>query len=267
MDATVIRLEAGAASDRPEAAAGRARPGMGEGTTETRPPERAPGSEGIETALATGLTSLQIDCGRDSIVRLTQYLALLARWNRVYNLSAIREPDRMLSHHLLDSLSVLPHLQRAGDQSGNARMRVLDVGSGAGFPGIPLALVWPELEVRLVEPVGKKAAFLRQCAAELGLQDRLVVHAQPVEHLAPCSPDHIICRAFASLPEFVAAIARQRAPFTRIWAMKGRTPQAEIAALPAPWRVAGLHALVVPGLHAERHLLELTTAELNAPET
>jgi 16S rRNA (guanine527-N7)-methyltransferase len=186
---------------------------------------------------------------------LLRYLELLSKWNRIYNLSAIRDPASMLTHHLLDSLAVMPVLVRA---TAPGAVRLMDVGSGAGLPGIPLALAWPELVVDLVEPVGKKAAFLRQCALELGLAERLTVHGEGVARVAPLAPEHIVCRAFASLRDFVIAIELQATVQTRVWAMKGRYPDKELAALPAPWRMVGAHSIVVPGLNAQRHLIELS---------
>ena len=169
----------------------------------------------------------------------------------------------MLTHHLLDSLSVMPFLLGA---TARGTVRLMDVGSGAGLPGIPLALAWPDWVVHLVEPVGKKAAFLRQCAIELGLTERLTVHAEAVARVIPLAPQHIICRAFASLHDYVTAIDAQATTESRVWAMKGRYPDEELAALPAPWRMVGAHSIVVPGLDAQRHLIELSRTPRQPPE-
>lgn len=212
---------------------------------------------------AVGVIGIDIRSGLES--DLLCYLKLLYKWNGVYNLSAIRDPESMLTHHLLDSLAILPTLMAAGGQ-GSEPLRLVDVGSGAGLPGIPLALAWPGLVVHLVEPVGKKAAFLRQCAVELSLSGRLFVHAEAITFVQDLRPHHIICRAFASLTEFVAGIDRQMTSVTRIWAMKGRYPHDEVAALPAPWRVIAAHPISVPGLDAQRHLIELSRNPLQSVE-
>ncbi len=265
------------------------------GTTPEFDPSR------LRDALDAGLADLSLDLALDERERLLSYLSLLQRWNRVYNLTAIRDPAAMLVQHLLDSLAVLPFLRAlaggdptlrsatatatatatafcSGDVAqppaqANAERTdsamgampadlvhmsgpsLLDVGSGAGLPGIPLAIAWRALRVDLVEPVGKKAAFLRQCVGELGLAGRVRAHGCRVEQLAPGAFDVIVCRAFASLADFVRAIEAQVGPATRVLALKGQRPEAEIAALPHGWRVDGLQALNVPGLDAERHLV------------
>lgn len=192
---------------------------------------------------------------------LLDYLALLAKWNGVYNLTAIRDPEQMLTRHLLDSLAIVAPLagtlpQRDGVPGG----RVVDVGSGAGLPGVVLAIAWPQVEVLLVEPVGKKAAFLRQCQSDLALAN-LRVAADRVEALDDAlrqpPPDLIVCRAFASLAEYLAAVERLAGPATTVAAMKGVLPTAEIAALPSAWIVAAALPVHVPGLSADRHLLLL----------
>ena len=215
--------------------------------------------------LDAGLAAQGIALPAEDQRRLLVYLALLEKWNRVYNLSAIREPAKMLSHHILDSLSVLKPVILEHAPAGRA-LRLLDVGSGAGLPGIPLAIAYPTLELDLVEPVGKKAAFLRQCVLELGLAARVRVHACAVERLAPCDPDRIICRAFASLADYVQGIRSQVRDHTQVWAMKGRYPHEEVKALQPPWRVVQTLVLDVPGLDAERHLLQLTPTSCLEPE-
>lgn len=207
---------------------------------------------------------------------LLDYLALLVKWNGVYNLTAIRDPEQMLTQHLLDSLAVVAPLaaslpQRDGSPAG----RIVDVGSGAGLPGVVLAIAWPLAEVLLVEPVGKKAAFLQQCRSELGLTN-LRVAADRVEALDDAlrkpPPDLIVCRAFASLAAYVVAVERLAGPATVVAAMKGVLPTAEIAGLPSAWGVAAALPVHVPGLSAARHLLLLrrdaggATAPSPAPE-
>jgi 16S rRNA (guanine527-N7)-methyltransferase len=212
--------------------------------------------------LAEGLDQLGVDLQASTQEALLRYLSLLARWNRVYNLSAIREPGQMLTHHLLDSLAVLPLLKASVKADRDHAPSLIDVGAGAGLPGLPLALAWPSLRVVLAEPVGKKAAFLRQCVAELGLSHRVKVHGDRIEALAtPVPPaDQIICRAFASLADFIRAIDHLVTPRTQVWAMKGRRPTEELDRLPASWRLADLHTIEVPRLGAQRHLLRLEPA-------
>jgi 16S rRNA (guanine527-N7)-methyltransferase len=169
----------------------------------------------------------------------------------------------MLTQHLLDCLSVVGPLQRAlseGSPPPTHQPVVLDVGSGAGLPGLVLALAWSALEVDLVEPVGKKAAFLRQSVSELGLVGRVRVHGCRIQEVKlPRVPDLAICRAFASLAEFVRLIAPLVAPSTRVFAMKGQRHEieAEAAELAPPWQVVETVSLSVPGLDAARHLVRL----------
>ena len=211
----------------------------------------------LRERLLAGLAELALDASLAD--RLLDYLALLVKWNGVYNLTAVREPDAMLRQHLLDSLSVVvPLATRLPQRDGAPSARIVDVGSGAGLPGIVLALAWPRAHVMLVEPVGKKAAFLRQCQGELALTN-LEVKATRVESLgAPEAgqvPDLVVCRAFASLADFATAIDRLVGPHTLIAAMKGATPDDEIAALPPRWAVTEVLPLRVPALDAARHLV------------
>jgi 16S rRNA (guanine527-N7)-methyltransferase len=225
---------------------------------------RAPARAELAARLAEGCGALNLRVGFDERERLLAYLDLLQRWNRVYNLTAIRDPSDMLAQHLLDSLAVLRPLEEAAGREATRRVApgpcLLDVGSGAGLPGMALALAWPALEADLVEPVGKKAAFLRQSVAELGLARRVRVHEGRIQEARlPRAPDLAICRAFASLNEFVGLIEPFLTPETVVFAMKGQRQEieAEAAALAPGWRVADVTALVVPGLGAARHLVEL----------
>ena len=182
--------------------------------------------------------------------QLSDYLALLAKWNRTYNLTAIREPARMVTHHLLDSLAVLPHLPQS------AELRLLDVGSGGGLPGIPLAIARPDWRVVMVDPNHKKAAFLTQAAIELGLANA-AARAVRVEDLRGEAPfDVVISRAFADLATFAASSARHVAPLGMLAAMKGVHPTEEIAELGDAFAIEPV-ALDVPGLDATRHLVLL----------
>lgn len=200
--------------------------------------------------LAEGIAALDLDLPPGSADKLAAYLALLAKWNKVYNLTSIRAPEEMITHHLLDALAVLPVLQKsalAGRHYGLA-----DVGSGAGLPGLVLAIACPDWSVTSVEAVEKKAAFQRQAKIELELSN-VSIHCGRVEALQE-KFDAVISRAFASLADFVKHAGHLA---DCLWAMKGRYPADEIAALPAGWRVAASHELHVPGLAAERCLLQV----------
>lgn len=212
--------------------------------------------------LATGIEQLGLHVPAMAAEQLAGYLALLHKWNATYNLTAIRDPQRMLTHHLLDSLAVLPVLEAWHDEkSALARrhgaepqaLRLVDVGSGAGLPGLLLAMVRPAWSIVSVEAVAKKAAFQRQALIELAIGNVEVV-GERIERLALHGCDGVISRAFASLADFVA-LAGHLAPV--LWAMKGALPQAELAALPAGWQLAATTRLTIPGLDAERHLLRL----------
>lgn len=200
-------------------------------------------------ALARGLEALGLPA--DLEAPLAAYMALLLHWNRAYNLTALTDPVQMITHHLLDSLAVRPWLQGS---------RIADIGSGAGFPGIPLAIADPGLSVVLVDAVGKKVRFQKQVILELGLAQVSAVQAR-VENYRPERPfDTVISRAFAATREFVAVAGHLAGPGGRLLAMKGRDPAAELSDLPAPWQVTAVHPVTVPGLSAARHLVELRRA-------
>ena len=189
--------------------------------------------------------------------KLVSYIELLAKWNRTYNLTAIREPERMVTHHVLDALAVLPHLSGETDRPG---LRVLDVGSGGGVPAIPLAIARPSWHVVALDSSHKKGAFLQQAVIELSLPNAEAVIAR-VEDYAPSAPfDVVISRAFSDLATFAATSARHLAPGGRLVAMKGVFPDEEVALLPPPFRVVAAPALAVPGLDAERHLIVMERA-------
>lgn len=205
--------------------------------------------------LAEGLRALEIDADDAVIDRLLGYRDLLARWNRVHNLTAVRDPQAMLSHHLLDSLSVSRYLR--GE-------RVLDIGSGAGLPGLPLAVVNPERYFVLLDASAKRVRFLRQVVLELGLGNVEAVHAR-IERYRPETPfATVISRAFASLGDFAAVACAQLAGDGHMLAMKGRYPAQELQALPAGVRLHAVYTLEVPGLDAQRHLVDLV-CESGAP--
>ncbi len=197
--------------------------------------------------LKSGAAELGLSLSDVQFEQLLGYLALIQKWNKVYNLTAVRDPQEMLTHHLLDSLTaVVPLVRHTGGQPA----KVLDVGSGGGLPGIVLAICRPELDVSCVDTVGKKAAFIQQVAASLKLPNLQGIHARVETLTGPF--DVICCRAFASLPDFVnwsrGALAGQG-----VWmAMKGKQPQAEIEGLPADVHVFHVEPLTVPGLDVER---------------
>lgn len=195
--------------------------------------------------LALGLT-LPADAER----RLLDYLRLLAKWSSAYNLTAVRDPSEMVTRHLLDSLAVAPHVRGP---------EVLDIGTGAGLPGIPLALALPEFAFTLLDSNAKKTRFVTQAVAELGLTNVCVVNARAEDFHPPRPFATLIARAFASIPDMLAACAHLCAPGGRILAMKGKLPEDELAALPGPWRVVVAERLAVPGLQATRHLVIITS--------
>jgi 16S rRNA (guanine527-N7)-methyltransferase len=200
------------------------------------------------TALERGLQTMRLALSASVEERLMQYTELLAKWNRTYNLTAVRDPLAMVSHHLLDSLAVLPHLDFAGVDA-----RLADVGSGGGLPGIPLALARPQWHVALVESNDKKAAFLQQAKIELQLSN-VEIQAHRVETWQPAERFAIvISRAFAELAEFVSACKHLLAANGVMAAMKGKDPRDEIA------RVSGYRCetvpLVVPFIDGKRHLV------------
>ncbi|MCE2877879.1 MAG: 16S rRNA (guanine(527)-N(7))-methyltransferase RsmG [Comamonadaceae bacterium] len=204
----------------------------------------------LRPALEQGLSALGLKLQEAQCEQLMSYLDLIGKWNRVYNLTAVREPGQMLTHHLLDCLAALSPLHRHLTQAARAEGRLLDVGSGAGLPGIVFALGCPDLQVSCVDTVGKKAAFIAQAAASLALKNLAGVHARVESLTGPF--DVISSRAFATLADFVAGSRQALAP-GGIWlAMKGRHPASEMAALPADVDVFHVEPLVVPGLDAER---------------
>jgi len=205
--------------------------------------------------IAGGADRLGLALSPQQVDALAAYVALLAKWNRTYNLTAIREPARMVTHHVLDSLAVLPHLPQ------HEAVRLLDVGSGGGLPGIPLAIARADWRATLVDPVHKKAAFLAQAAIELGLGN-VESHAARVEELRTNAQyDVVISRAFADLATFAALSEPHLAPGGVLVAMKGVHPVEEIAHLPREFIVVATPALTVPGLDAARHLIIMRRAQ------
>jgi 16S rRNA (guanine527-N7)-methyltransferase len=204
--------------------------------------------EAVAEQLGQPLTSAQAQ-------RLFAYRNLIAKWNRVYNLTSLRDPAQMLSHHIIDSLAAAPPLHRHLVQAGLATARVLDVGSGGGLPGVVLATVLEGVDVTCVDTVGKKAAFVQQVANELKLPQLHGVHSR-VEEMRATPFDVITSRAFASLVDFVQLTRMHLKPGGQtggVWmALKGKHPSDEIAALPQDVEVFHVEQLTVPGLDAER---------------
>ncbi|MGH8073094.1 MAG: 16S rRNA (guanine(527)-N(7))-methyltransferase RsmG [Lysobacter sp.] len=203
----------------------------------------------LRTRLESGLDALALD--RTLATPLLDYLALLLRWNQTYNLTAVRDPLEMVDKHLLDSLAMHPYVDAIAATGG----ALADLGTGAGLPGIPLAIAKPGLRVTLVESNGKKARFMREAVRKLGLADVRIAESRIEALDQPASFDAITARALATLPLIIELGGHLLKPEGCLLAMKGVYPADEIAALPAGWSVTGSHPLRVPGLDAERHLL------------
>ena len=217
-------------------------------------------SMNLAEGLSAGVQALGLNLSAEQQQRLLDYLGLIQKWTRVYNLTAVRDPAEMLTHHLLDSLTAVGPLSR---HTQGKSIRVLDVGSGGGLPGVVLAICMPELNVTCVDTVAKKAAFVQQVAVSLKLPNLRGLHAR-VESLT--DPYQVICsRAFASLPDFMTW-SRSALADGGVWmAMKGKHPQDEIDALPGNVQMFHVEPLMVPGLDVERCLVWMkpeTTAQL-----
>jgi 16S rRNA (guanine527-N7)-methyltransferase len=207
----------------------------------------------LAQVLADGVKELGLALPAGQQEQLLDYLALLAKWNRVYNLTSLRDPMQMVTHHLLDSLAAVPAFEGARN--------VLDVGAGGGLPGIVLAIARPDTKVSLVDTVHKKTAFLTQVKAELGL-DNVTVYTARVEQLqAPGKFDVITSRAFADLSDFVNWSGHLLQDGGRFIALKGVAPLDEQQRLPGEWKVSESRALQVPRLGAERHLVFIEKSE------
>ena len=204
---------------------------------------------GVAEDLQRGLHAMGLDAALAP--PLLAYLSLLVRWNRTYNLTAIRDPHEMVTRHLLDSLAMHPYVQPGA---------LADLGTGPGLPGIPLAIAKPELQVTLVESNGKKARFLREAVRQLKLGNARVAESRAEALAEPGAYTQITARALDTLDGIVAVGGHLLAPHGRLLAMKGTHPAAEIAALPPGWTALAVHALAVPGLDAERHLVEVGRA-------
>jgi len=205
-------------------------------------------SGGIESRLAKGLEALGLALAPGQVEALLTLVAELAEWNTRVNLTAIKDPAEVVDKHLLDSLAVLPHIRG---------LQVADIGTGAGFPGLPLAVADLDRRYTLVESTGKKAAFVRHAATMLQLPNVDVVLAR-AESYKPARPfDSVIARALGSLADFIRVAGHLAERDGRLLAMKGKVPDDELKALPAGWKARAVHPIRVPGLDAERCLVEL----------
>jgi 16S rRNA (guanine527-N7)-methyltransferase len=218
--------------------------------------QREAGDTGLNVLLDEGIEQLGIAVTGEQRQQLLDYVALLAKWNAVYNLTAIRDPRQMLIQHILDSLAIIPFITRR-----EGPLSALDVGSGGGLPGIVMAIVLPDWKITLNDIVHKKTAFQSQAKLQLGLTNLSVVTGR-VENLRPGIEvpslfDVIVSRAFAELSDFVTLARHLVADNGRIWAMKGIRPEGEIERLPAEANVCCIERLRVPMLDAERHLIEI----------
>lgn len=203
--------------------------------------------ENLRPVLESGLDALCIKLTKEQQDKIINYLIILSKWNSVYNLTAIRDPKEMMTHHVLDSLSAVPAFTEA--------QNVLDVGSGGGLPGMILAICYPDKKISMIDTVSKKTAFLNQAKAELGLNN-VTVYSARVESLQVNQPfDVITSRAFSELNNFVNWSQHLLAEGGRFIAMKGVHPQGEMERLPKGWEVKEVRPLTVPGLDAERHLI------------
>ncbi|MDH1812900.1 16S rRNA (guanine(527)-N(7))-methyltransferase RsmG [Comamonas aquatica] len=210
-------------------------------------------SADLRKQLEQGAQALQLNLSTAQVDQLMAFLDLLQKWNKVYNLTAVRDPQEMMTHHLLDSLAAVPALRRHVQSLGKAageRTAQLDVGSGGGLPGVVFAVCCPEVDIHCVDTVAKKAAFLQQAAVALKLPNLRGIHAR-VESLSR-PYDIVSCRAFASLVDFTTWSRAAMAPHAVWLAMKGKHPQDEIDALGAGVQVFHVEPLTVPGLDAER---------------
>jgi 16S rRNA (guanine527-N7)-methyltransferase len=210
----------------------------------------------LELPLRQGLAALALELTDVRVGQLLAYLDLIQKWTKVYNLTAVRDPQEMLTHHLLDSLAAIAPLRK--QLHGLTDVRLLDVGSGAGLPGVVIAVCCPDIQVDCVDTVGKKAAFIQQVAVQLKLPNLRGIHAR-VESLTD-KYTVISSRAFASLVDFTTW-SRQALAEQGVWmGMKGKHPADEIAALPAEVKVFHVEQLIVPGLDAERCIVWMRQA-------
>ncbi len=209
--------------------------------------EATPVSDTLCRALREGLREIGQPFTEEAVETLYRYVELLAKWNRVYNLTAVRDTAQMVHMHILDSASVIGLF--------NSARSVLDVGTGAGLPGIPLAVLRPEIRVTMLDTIAKKTTFVRQVINELCIRNASVVTERVEKYRPEALFDVVISRAFSDLKDFVENAGHLLAAGGQMLAMKGQYPHDEIARVPAPFRVMDVHMLSVPGLDAQRHLV------------
>lgn len=208
--------------------------------------------------LHQGLIEMGQPLDRQMETQLIRFIELIAQWNRVFNLTAIRDLDTMVTRHLLDSLVVLPHIKGR---------TILDVGTGAGLPGIPLAIVMPEHQFVLLDSNQKKTRFLQQTIYQMRLRNVRVVHQRVEEYRAEPLFDSVISRAFSTLRDFLTMSQHLVKPHGQILAMKGVYPLTELQEVTAPFKLVEVYPLKVPKLDAERHLVDLSYQPETQPET
>jgi 16S rRNA (guanine527-N7)-methyltransferase len=203
----------------------------------------------IQQQIEHGLSALELADVRGLAAKLVEYLELLAKWNETYNLTAVRVPEEMVTRHLMDSLVILPFI---------GAVRVLDVGTGAGLPGLVLAMASPAQQFVLLDSAGKKTRFVEHAASRLGLGNVEVVKARAEDYQDAEGFGVVLSRAFASVADFIRIAGHLARDDGRLLAMKGALPEAELENLPPGWRLAAVHELAVPGLLGRRHLLEFS---------
>jgi 16S rRNA (guanine527-N7)-methyltransferase len=207
---------------------------------------------GLQERLAEGLPLVGAAPTNEQVAALVRFLRLLDKWNQAFNLTAVRDPLEMVTRHVLDSVSARPYLHG---------ISILDVGTGAGLPGIPLALMDPQRQFSLLDSGGKKARFVRHAVGELAIGNASVVHGR-VEDYEPADPfDTVLCRAFTSIGGFARRCGHLAANGGRLIAMKGRFPEEELAGLPSSWVATNVAAVTVPGLAGDRHIVVLQRRE------
>ncbi|MDO9475361.1 MAG: 16S rRNA (guanine(527)-N(7))-methyltransferase RsmG [Pseudohongiella sp.] len=207
--------------------------------------------------LKQGAGFLGVVLSDTEISSLLQFLALLNKWNKAFNLSAVRNPAEMLSRHLLDSLSLMPLLREHRLTAPTKPFTVLDVGTGPGLPGIPLAICMPDTDFLLLDSNGKKTRFVFQACLELGIKNVEVANSRIENYQSNRQVDIVVSRAFASLVDFASGCEKVADANTRLIAMKGQFPTEEIAELPSSWQIVRSHELQIPDLDGARHFIEL----------
>lgn len=201
---------------------------------------------------------LTIDAKKQDL--MIDFIALLHKWNQAFNLSAVRQMDQMISRHLLDSLSLIPLILELMQQSTKT-LKILDVGTGPGLPGIPLALCFPDARFVLLDSNGKKTRFVSQAVLKLGIKNVNVENTRIESYQSPEQLDIVVSRAFSSLADFAEGCSQVCGPDTRLLAMKGQLPVDELSALPPDWMVVSKAQIHVPGTDAERHVINIKKAD------